>query len=231
MWATRPRPRNATVRRLFAFPCSSSLTHALPPRRGSLRVPHNDAPSTELQDLAGPLIRVKIRRLIGKAGLRQQDRSDLEQEVWTRLWPRLRAYDRRRGQPHGFLGTVIERILANLLRDRLAAKRDVRRVGSLPQNVPTAEGQAELGQTICQQEQDVRQRRSARSETEQVEMTLDVAEVMTWLPKDKQELVEQLQHHSLAEIARRTKVPRSTLQSQMRKLRQLFEDAGLRDYL
>lgn len=181
--------------------------------------------------MAGPLIGGKIRRLLGKAGLRQQDRHDLEQEVWTRLWPRLRAYDRRRGQPHAFLATVIERILANLLRDRLAAKRDIRQVISLHQIARTEEGQAELGQTISQEERDVRQGRSARSETEQVEMTLDMAEVMARLPKDKQELMEQLQHSSLAEIARRNKVPRSTLQSQIRKLRQLFEDAGLRDYL
>jgi RNA polymerase sigma-70 factor (ECF subfamily) len=196
-----------------------------------LRVPHNGVPSTELQDLAGPLIRSKIRRLIGKAGFRQQDRPDLEQEVWTRLWPRLRAYDRRRGHPHGFLATVIERILANLLRDRLAAKRDVRRISSLQQKVRTVDGQAELGHTISQEERDARQGRSSRSETEQVELTLDVAEVMAWLPKDKQELMEQLQHSSLAEIARRNKVPRSTLQSQIRKLRQLFEHAGLRNYL
>jgi RNA polymerase sigma-70 factor (ECF subfamily) len=194
-------------------------------------VPHNDVPSIELQDLTGPLIRVKILRLIGKAGFRQQDRPDLEQEIWTRLWPRLRAYDRRRGQPHGFLGTVIDRILINLLRDRLAAKRDVRQVISLHQSARTEEGQAELGQTISQEEGDARQGRSARSETETSALVQDVAEVLARLPEDQQQLAQQLQHHSLAEIARQRGVPRSTLQSQIRKLRAVFDRAGLREYL
>lgn len=194
-------------------------------------MPHDDPTYAQLQEIAGPLIRAKVRQMIGKSGRHGQDHSDLEQETWARLWPRLRVYDRRRGQPHGFLGTVIDRILINLLRDRVAEKRDYRGVVSLRQRVPTAEGQAELGQIISQEEGDARQGRSLRSATEQVELTLDMAEVMTQLPKDKQELMEQLQHSSLAEIARRNKVPRSTLQSQIRKLRQLFEDAGLRDYL
>lgn len=192
---------------------------------------HDDSTLDQLQILACPLIHAKIRRLLGKSGLREQDRPDLEQEVWTRLWPRLPAYDPTRGQAHGFLATVIDRILANLLRDRLAAKRDVRRVSSLHQRVRTSEGQAELGQTISQQEEDARRERSARGATEQMELRRDVAEVIACLPKAKQELAEQLKQHTLSEIARQRGVPRSTLQAQVRQLRELFDQAGLRHYL
>jgi DNA-directed RNA polymerase specialized sigma24 family protein len=117
------------------------------------------------------------------------------------------------------------------LRDRFAAKRDFRRVGSLHQSVHTDEGQAELGQTVSQEEQDARQGRSARSKTEQTELALDMAEMIARLPEDKQELARLLPHHSVTEIARQQGVPRSTLQGRIRQLRQLFDRAGLREYL
>lgn len=183
-------------------------------------MPHDDTTIAQLQEIAGPLVRAKVRRWIGKAGLRQQDRPDLEQEVWTQLWPRLRAFDCGRGRPHGFLAIVIERILANHVRDRFAAKRNVRRVLSLPQQVSTAQGQVELSPEG-----------SACREVEESGLVLDVADVIARLPAKQQELAEQLQHHSLAEIARQRSLPRSTLQSQVRKLRAIFDRAGLRDYL
>ncbi|MGH7226368.1 MAG: hypothetical protein ACRELF_24395, partial [Gemmataceae bacterium] len=61
-------------------------------------MPRDDSTLDQLQEIAGPLIRGKIRRLLGKAGLREQDGPDLEQEVWAKLWPRLRAYDSTQGR-------------------------------------------------------------------------------------------------------------------------------------
>jgi RNA polymerase sigma-70 factor (ECF subfamily) len=229
-------PSSASSQRLprgRSLCAASSVPHVylLLRGRGRFLVPHDDPTYAQLQEIAGPLIRAKVRQMIGKSGHYGQDYSDLEQETWTRLWPRLRVYDRRRGQPHGFLGTVIDRILINLLRDRLAAKRDVRQVISLHQSARTEEGQAELGQTISQEEGDARQERSARSETETSALVQDVAEVIARLPEYQRQLAQQLQHHSLAEIARQRGVPRSTLQSQVRKLRVVFDRAGLREYL
>ena len=233
MWATRPRPsQRLPPEGLPALVRLSSWPTLLPLRgRGSLRVSHDDPTPDNLQAVARSFIRGNVGRLIGKADFRRQDRQDLEQEVWTRLWARLRNYRKEKGQPHAFLAVAIERILVNLLRDRYAEKRDFRRVRSLLVKVRMDEGAVELAQTISQQEQDARQGRSPRSDTERSDLVQDVADVIARLSEDQQQLAEQLQHHSLAEIARQRGVPRSTLQSRVRKLREIFDHAGLRDYL
>lgn len=184
--------------------------------------PHNPI-LAQLREIVTPLIRSKVQRLIAKAGLHQQDHLDLMQEVWTRLWPCLSSYDPNKGQLQGFLSTVIDRIVANLLRDRFAAKRDFRRLVSLQQRVRTEEGSVELGQTLCSPKQGAGQERA--------DLALDVADAIAQLPEDKRELVQLLQHQNLTEIARLFGVPRSTLQSRLRQLRELFDHAGLREYL
>lgn len=207
---------SATASSLWPTPVSAR-------RPRSFLVPPHDPTFVQLRDIAGPLIRAKVQRLIAKAGLHQQDHLDLMQEVWTRLWPRLRAYDPHKGQLQGFLATTIDRIVANLLRDRFAAKRDFRRLVSLQQRVRTEEGSVELGQTLCSPKQDAGQERA--------DLALDVADAIAQLPEDKRELVQLLQHQNLTEIARRLGVPRSPLQGRIRQVWQLFDHAGLREYL
>lgn len=192
---------------------------------------HDDPTLDYLQAIARPLIRSKVRRLIGKGGLRGQDHEDLEQELWSKMWPRLRSYNAARGRSHGFLATMIDRIVVNLLRDRYAHKRDFRRVSSLRQKVLTEEGEQERGDTLSQHEQDACHGRSPRSDIERADLVRDMAEVIQQLPKDKQQLAEDLKKYTPSEIARRRGVPRSTLQAQVRQLREIFDHAGLRDYL
>lgn len=157
--------------------------------------------------------------------------SDLEQDLSLHLLKRMPTFDPRKSDWPIFVAVVLTAWGVNLLRSRYAAKRDYRRVGPLHQRVHTDEGRAELGQTFCQQKQDIRQGRSARCHAERVDLTQDVAEVLARLPDDQRELAEQLKHHSLAEVARRRDVPRSTLQTRVRQLREVFDRAGLREYL
>jgi RNA polymerase sigma factor (sigma-70 family) len=194
-------------------------------------VSHDIATLTQLQALAGPLIRKKVGQFLGKAGFRTSDRSDLEQSVWTKLLERLTSYKPEKRRPLGFLAKVIDRVLLNLTRDRFAQKRDFRRVQSLHEQVATSEGYMELGNTIGQEEEDSRQGRSPRSNAEKVDLVQDVAAVIARLSPDKQELMQQLKDDTLSEVARQRRVPRSTLQAQVRQLVELFENAGLRAYL
>ena len=45
------------------------------------------------------------------------------------------------------------------------------------------------------------------------------------------DLCERLKHHSITEVAQQLGIPRTTLHDAIGRLRQHFEDAGLRDYL
>ncbi|HEY7158949.1 MAG TPA: hypothetical protein VH575_33700 [Gemmataceae bacterium] len=192
-------------------------------------MPH-DKPA-DIDPVAQDIIRRKAKKLKRLGGFSSSDSVDLEQDLTLHLLQRLPIFDPRRAGWPVFVITVLTTGGANLLRARFAAQRDFRRVGSLHQRVRADDGRAELGQTLCQQQQDARQGRYPRGEAEGVGLVLDVAEVLARLPHDQRELAEQLKHYSLAEVARRLQVPRSTLQTRVRQLREIFDHAGLRDYL
>jgi len=64
-----------------------------------------------------------------------------------------------------------------------------------------------------------------------VELVHDVAAVLAKLPPKLRDLCERLKHHSITEVAQQLGIPRTTLHDAIGRLRQHFEDAGLRDYL
>ena len=62
-------------------------------------------------------------------------------------------------------------------------------------------------------------------------LALDVAAVVENLPSELHELCRRLGQETVSEISRDTGVPRATLYQSVTKLREIFEDAGLKDYL
>jgi RNA polymerase sigma-70 factor (ECF subfamily) len=178
------------------------------------------------------IIRRKIKQLIGRAGFTKQDHEDLEQDLLLRVLQAMRQFDPENSHLNVFITTVVERAVANFLRDKKAMKRDHRRISSLNVMIDIAdEGPTELAQTISQREYDARRDRYPRSDEELAQLIQDLAEVITKLPDDLRDLAERLKTKNFSEIARDMNIPRTTLNGLVRKLRQQFEDAGLKDYL
>ncbi len=178
------------------------------------------------------LIRKKTKQLVGKAGLRETDRDDIEQELILKLLQRLSKFDSRRGNRAAYCVTLIESQIATLLRDRQAGKRNPRRVCSLNRSVSSdSNDQIDMSGAIDSRGHDRRLGREARSDEELAQLALDLTEVLGRLPRGKREMLESLKTESVSEIARRLKLPRSTLSDQISRLRHLFEEAGLEKYL
>jgi DNA-directed RNA polymerase specialized sigma24 family protein len=78
---------------------------------------------------------------------------------------------------------------------------------------------------------DARLGRRTRAAEDHFNLNADVAEVIAQLPPELRELAEQLKHLPKAEVARRLGLPTSSMRPDLRKLRRLFEKAGLRSYL
>ena len=125
------------------------------------------------------------------------------------------------------------RKVATLIRHRNSQMRDPRREAcSLNECIDDGEGgTVERVQTIAAEEADRRLGRQARSDQETVELALDVEEVLNRLPDNLRGLCELLKTGSIADAARAMGVPRMTLNDHVKKLREFFEAAGLRDYL
>jgi RNA polymerase sigma-70 factor, ECF subfamily len=178
------------------------------------------------------MIRHKVNQLIASAAFRRQDKDDLEQDIIVRVLQSLRSFDPNKGYRNKFIKAVIERHVANIFRNKWAAKRDPRRVGSLSKTIKLSEDeQCDLSECIGQRELDARRHYHPRSEEEQAQLAQDLADVIARLPENLRELAELLKTKYISEIARDKGIPRTTLRESVRRLRRRFEDTGLGKYL
>ena len=156
------------------------------------------------------MIAAKAGRLVGRYGLRPQDRADIEQDLAARLVSRRADYDPARGTPEAFAAMVLGQAVANLVRDRHAGKR-------APPPLPPAAA-------------DDAPDPAAAGDARRRDLALDVAAVLARLPADLRVLAEALQGASVSEEARRSGTPRTSLYGPLAELRAAFERADLGDY-
>ena len=178
------------------------------------------------------IIRRKVKQLIGVAGFTKQDRDDLEQELFARVVQSLPKFDPDQAHSNKFVTTVVERYVANILRNKRAAKRDTHGVTSLNVMIQiTEEGPTELAQTIGERELDARICRQRRTQEELAQLALDMVEVIATLPDSWQTLLELRKTRTMQQVADEMGVSRTTLNDWMRRIRQRFESSGMQDYL
>lgn len=159
------------------------------------------------------MIAAKAKQLVGRYGLRPHDRPDLEQDLAARLAARLSDHDPTRSTPEAFAAMVIAQAVANLVRDRRAAKRAAPSrpaPPAPPEEVPDSRA-----------EDDVRR----------LDLAIDVAAVLDQLPADLRAVAERLMVRTVSQVARASGVARTTLYGRLDELRTAFERAGLRDYV
>jgi RNA polymerase sigma-70 factor (ECF subfamily) len=212
---------------LSAFLSLVVVAHILPCGRGSFLVPHDDKPA-DLDPIAKEIIRRKSRYLKRRGGYSVSDLPDLEQELSLHLLKRMQMYDPRKAEWETFVSAVLTTWGANCLRDRYAAKRDPRRLHSLPTTTET--GQNESGPAevmLSEQAHDARLGRHRRSAQGQVELQLDVQEALGRLPEDLRSIAECLKHNLPAEVARELGLPRTTLYELIARICRRFQRMGL----
>ncbi len=187
----------------------------------------------ELSDYAIGLIRLKARQLARIEGFAPQDIEDIRQDLILDLLERLPKFDPTKATYNTFTARIIDRKVAKLIRHRNSQMRDPRREAcSLNDRVHDNDGETvERSQTIAAEEADRRLGRRVRSDLETAELALDVEAVLKRLPDNMHRLCELLKTGSIADAARAMGVPRTTLNDHVKKLREFFEAAGLRDYL
>lgn len=178
------------------------------------------------------IIKRKAAQLIGRGGYKQQDRRDLEQELWARLLRAKKRFNPSISHWRCFVTAVVERATANILRDALAEKRDHRRISSLNVTIVFDDDEScELGDTVSSREHNRRRCCEPRGAQELADLLIDVTECLEDLPPDLRILAERLKNESVSAIAHETGIPRTTIQDMKRRLRQRFERAGLRIYM
>lgn len=178
------------------------------------------------------LIRRKAFQLARKEQFSPSDREDIAQDLWLHLCRRLTRYSEERGTIYAFVTTVLERRTATLIRFAAAEKRDLARCSSLSLSVRSHDGmRVELASTITQCAPDPRLSQRRRHDQQMLEMQHDLSDVIASLTPKLQETCAVLAEHSITEAAVKLGIPRTTLYGRVARLRKLFAEAGLQEYL
>ncbi|MDY6903826.1 MAG: sigma-70 family RNA polymerase sigma factor [Thermodesulfobacteriota bacterium] len=182
------------------------------------------------------LIKYKARQLVGRVGFTESDRDDLEQELMLDLLRRLPKFNPARAQRNTFIARVVEHKIATIIESKKAGMRDYRLCRcSLNEKFETGNYEnsfcVERIETIDQEEYFRRTGKLSRPTDELRALTIDVHKAVEQLPPELRRLCKRLETETVTEISRDTGIPRGTIYESIKKLRAIFEDAGLRDYL
>jgi RNA polymerase sigma-70 factor (ECF subfamily) len=187
----------------------------------------------EVNEYAARVIRHKAKHLVGTAGFTESDRDDLEQEMMLDVITRLPKFDANKGTPKTFVARIIERKISKLIRHRTTDMRDYRREAfSLNESVEDGDGGSiERGDLMSRESVDPVVATDSRTGAEEMAFLMDLETVLAGLPDHLRRLCEILKTGTISDAAREMGIPRTTLHDHVTKLRSLFEDAGLREYL
>lgn len=186
-----------------------------------------------IDDYAVQLIKYKARQLVGRVGFTESDREDLEQEMVLDLLRRLPKFDPKRAGRNTFIARIVEHKVATIIEAQKAGMRDYRLCScSLNDRLEDEEGRSiERMETIDQEDYLRRTGKLSHPMSELRNLSIDLRSAVQTLPPELRELCKRLQTESVTEISRDTGIPRGTIYESIKKLRAVFEDAGLKDYL
>ena len=179
---------------------------------------------------AARLIRIKARQLVGKAGFTENDRHDLEQELMIDLLQRMRHFNPAKAKRSTFMARIVERHIATLLEARHAQCRDWR-LCRTSLNTPHENDKSDTWELIDRVDREgiLGRCKPDTRESAANNLSMDIERVLNTLPEDLRDLCDRLRESNMAEIARETGVPRTTLYDKLTRIREAFRDAGLDD--
>lgn len=177
----------------------------------------------------------KAKQLIGNYGFTRDDLEDIRQDLLAELFRRLERFDPAKAGVRTFITRLLNNAVADLIERRRAQCRDYRR-STCRLDDWTEAGDEDGGWTTYAAqttEADVKAhlRTEFRSESEALQLRMDVEAVIDRLPRDLRELSRHLQTKSVSQIAREKGVSRQSVYGSIRQLRRIFSEAGLGEYL
>lgn len=186
-----------------------------------------------IDDYAVQIITYKARQLVGRAGFSESDREDIEQELMLDLLQRLPRYNPERSQRNTFISHVVDHRIATIIEARKAGRRDYRLCTcSLNDSLDDGEGGCvERVETIDQDDPPLSIGAIARASSELGDLSLDLRDALENLPPELRDLCLRLTTDTVSELSRDRGIPRATIYEGIKKIRKIFEERGLGEYL
>ena len=171
-----------------------------------------------------------VRQFLGQfGGLRGLVEKDLIQDCLTHWLIRRGRYDpQRQASVRTFMNHVVRRYLLDVAR-RASAKKRKKEQSMASLNEPIFRESEESGELTL--EETVSDKISA-TRLAWLPLQIDLTTVLTRLTPQQQAICRLLtEGETVTVISRSLKVPRTTLYDEIKRVRRIFHDAGLKDYL
>jgi len=162
------------------------------------------------------IARSHASQLVGNYGFVPDDHGDLVQDLLLEFIRRRKNFDPKRSGLITFTQLVIRNGAASMIEARRAQRRDYRLSQPLEHESYGASARIKL---------------RANSDLDVIGLQLDVRKTISRLCPDLALLAQLLETHTITEISRIIRRPRCTIYRQRAKLRRIFEDAGLHNYI
>jgi RNA polymerase sigma factor (sigma-70 family) len=175
--------------------------------------------------------RNKVRRIGWLSDLNSAEKAELQQECLIDVARRWQYYDPRQCPEMAFVAMVVKNRIMDFYANRLKVVRDFdEKLFSLDDPAKDEDGdKVESGHLLPESAHEFRRNTRRRSRRETFELQHDIRHLVAKLPPDLQRVCEMLMRYSVAEAARRLKMPQSTLRDKIKGLKDHFKD--VQDYL
>lgn len=175
------------------------------------------------------LIRVKAKRLKSRAGIRQSDLEDIEQELWLGLLQKVSKFDPARGSANTFADRVVDSLAKMMLRKQKRLKRAPGfRAQSLETIVECDGGFLKsIEETISSADVDRRSGNQARSEQEQCELEEAVGVALDAMPPELRRVCQLMLTGTQRDAAAKSGLSRKKLAAAKAAIREILEQMGL----
>ena len=170
------------------------------------------------------IIQLKVKQMVGQYGFNKSDREDLEQEFKLELIKQSVQYDHTKSSVQTFADRVITHRIADLIEERQAQCRDWRKTISLSEQVSGDDDETLLLEDCLDTEGNFGFCKSTHSQQyEAADQMRDVRSFLERLEPQLRDFCLRLLKQTIAEIARETGEPASTLYDLRRRIRAQYK--------
>lgn len=156
----------------------------------------------------------RIQTLQCSGAIRKGEEEDFAAELMLHILSVWDKFDPKRGTREAHINTVVSTRSVSLLRKRKARKR-----GGARPTVDVEPGECSDPRT------------DGEAAERQSDLKADLEVIMERLSPMQRRLVNRLMRDAVKPVADALGMPRSTLRGHCRRMRDIFQDAGLEDYL
>jgi len=175
-------------------------------------------------------IRIKAKKLIGKAGFTWDDLDDIKQDITLDLLQRLPKHDPEKASLNTFINDVVDNKIARMIEAQNAEMRDFRiEAVSLNELVEDVDGTTdELVNDITDESLPWNQGACEISDFNYFELNNDIKKALSVLPPQFREMCLRLMKDNIFVVANDMGIPRASMYYHLKLLREHFEKSGLK---